>query len=656
MRRPFDSTRHSARKKRPRLEGKSGYLSRKKINHFCGRFSRGNVVVPVYQGADDLAGLQFIYPDGSKKFLTGTAIDGGYAVIDSEPSKVKGLRGNNPVVLVEGYSTGCSVRMATGWRVVVCFHAGNLEAVLDKLIKLAPDTDFIIASDNDHGLAVRRPDLGNVGMQAAQRAIARHAHVKHVWPDFGPDDVSCSDFNDLHAAQGLDAVRDALDLQLSQQASHKEADAPQASAANFRQNGEHSRDEASPSDDVVPDTAWRDEIKRAKNREGRPTVPLSLASNVSLILEHDPVWSGKLAYCDFSYRLIKRDNSMPDMQPGEWEDADTARLAIWFSRVYGFEPPRQKIADGLIAMAQRNRYHPVREYLNSLTWDQVPRIHKWLADVYESPTHGGYLELVGKYFLVGAVARVMRPGCKMDNVMILEGRQGLRKSTSVATLFGEWFSDAPIPIGEKDAYQNIQGVWCSELAELDSFNKAESNSAKMFFSQVRDRYRPSYGHCAQDFKRQTVFVGTTNQSEYLKDYSGNRRYWPVKCGTANIELLSEQRDQYWAEAVHRFNAGEQWWPDDDAVAIFDEVQDERMQLDPWQYPIEDWLNRQSSDYVTADDVIMSAIQKDTAQVTRADQNRISPIMKSLGWVNTRKRLVIGKETVQRHVYVRGDAG
>ena len=286
----------------------------------------------------------------------------------------------------------------------------------------------------------------------------------------------------------------------------------------------------------------------------------------------------------------------------------------------------------------------------------MPRIHKWLADVYESPTHGGYLELVGKYFLVGAVARVMRPGCKMDNVMILEGRQGLRKSTSVATLFGEWFSDAPIPIGEKDAYQNIQGVWCSELAELDSFNKAESNSAKMFFSQVRDRYRPSYGHCAQDFKRQTVFVGTTNQSEYLKDYSGNRRYWPVKCGTANIELLSEQRDQYWAEAVHRFNAGEQWWPDDDAVAIFDEVQDERMQLDPWQYPIEDWLNRQSSDYVTADDVIMSAIQKDTAQVTRADQNRISPIMKSLGWVNTRKRLVIGKETVQRHVYVRGDAG
>lgn len=615
------------------VEGESEYLTRKKIHHCGARFARGSVIVPLYKNKA-LAGLQWIAADGSKKFITGTEKEGAYFYINGTTNKQ---------VVCEGYATGCSISMATGHNVLVAFDSGNLPLVVDGLIAAGTDPGLIIvAADNDWETAIARPEIGNTGLKSASKVNDKHLVIRVVWPVFKDVDRNCSDFNDLHVMQGLDAVRDVFNT----------LQAPEAL-------GDFYPTETIPGDDyVLPDIVelpddepWHWKFVTSKSGARVPS-----AANVLLALENDPTWSGKLAYCDFSYKLIKRESPLPDMLAGEWEDADTARLRIWLSNTWCFEPSRQNIADALVTVAQRNRFHPVRNYLDSLVWDGIERIDKWLEDVYESSTDANYLSLVGKYFLIGSVARIIRPGCKMDNVMILEGRQGLRKSTSVATLFGDWFSDAPIPIGEKDAYQNIQGVWCSELAELDSFNKAESNSAKMFFSQVRDRYRPSYGHCAQDFKRQCVFIGTTNQSEYLKDYSGNRRYWPVKCLSADIELLKNNRDQYWAEAVHRYKAGEKWWPDDESAAIFDAVQEERMQADPWQISIEDYLYGTTREFVQADDVLLDAIKKDMAQVTRADQNRISPIMKSLGWKNVRKRVRVpgANKKTPRHVYINPD--
>ncbi|WP_299076437.1 VapE domain-containing protein [uncultured Paraglaciecola sp.] len=613
------------------VDGKSEYLTRKKIHHCGARFARGSVIVPLYKNKI-LTGLQWIAEDGSKKFITGTEKEGAYFYIKGTTDRQ---------VVCEGYATGCSISMSTGHSVLVAFDSGNLPLVVDGLIAAGTDpSSIIVAADNDWELAIKRPDIGNAGLKAAGKVSAKYSSVWVVYPAFSDGAINCSDFNDLHVMQGLDAVRDAFN----------NAQAPEALGEIYLPEYPIDSENVLPDELAAPpfNEDWHHAFVTSKSGARVPS-----AANVLLALENDPTWAGRLAYCDFSYKLIKRESPLPDMLAGEWEDADTARLRIWLSNTWCFEPSRQNIADALVTVAQRNRFHPVRDYLNGLEWDSVPRIDKWLEDVYESSTDASYLSLVGKYFLIGSVARIMRPGCKMDNVMILEGRQGLRKSTSVATLFGDWFSDAPIPIGEKDAYQNIQGVWCSELAELDSFNKAESNSAKMFFSQVRDRYRPSYGHCAQDFKRQCVFIGTTNQSEYLKDYSGNRRYWPVKCLSADIELLKTNRDQYWAEAVSRFKAGEQWWPDDAAADVFDTVQDERMQLDPWQISIEDYLHKTTREYVQADDVLVDAIKKDMAQVTRADQNRVSPIMKSLGWRNERKRIRLSgsDKKVQRHVYL-----
>jgi len=616
-------------------EGKSDYLARKKIHHCGARFTRGQVVVPVTKNKQ-LTGLQFIAGDGSKKFITGTEKEGAYFYIKGE---------TDTTVICEGYATGCSIWMATRHSVIVAFDSGNLAHVVNGLVDGgAEQSSLILAADNDWELADRRPDLGNVGIKAAQKVTARYAHIKTVWPAFGPHDLNCSDFNDLHVMRDLSAVGEFFSSDC----------APQVFGANFPPEEVDAGDYLLPDDSIEGpenDDPWHWAFQTSKSGARLPT-----AANVLLALENDPVWKGKLAYCDFSYQLIKLAKPLSDMDVGEWDDADTARLRLYLSNTWSFEPGHQNIADALITAAQRNRYHPVRDYLTGLVWDGKQRIDHWLEDIYQSSTDRCYLGLVGRYFLIGAVARIMRPGCKMDNVLILEGRQGLRKSTSLRVLFGDWFSDAPIPIGEKDAYQNIQGIWGSEMAELDSFNKAESNSAKMFFSQVRDRYRPSYGHRAQDFKRQTVFIGTTNQSEYLKDYSGNRRYWPVRCCHVDIELLEMNRDQYWAEAVHLFNAGQNWWPDDDVAGIFDDVQDERMQVDPWQYAIEDYLSAYTREHYTADDILVEAIQKDLAQVTRADQNRISPIMKSLGWKNTRKRIQVKGKMVQRHVYIKAEPG
>jgi len=458
--------------------------------------------------------------------------------------------------------------------------------------------------------------------------------------------VSQTDFNDLHVTAGLDVVREQVlagikaggGINIVKTYFGLEID----DAPPNTGEGAHT-----PGNAARGGTQWRKRF--ARNRKGGV---LGWVSNVVLVLTHDERWFDALGYCDFSYRVIKHRETIPGCRPGEWEDADTARLKDWLGRVYCFNPSRSEVIDAVIVAAQQKRFHPVKDYLAALEWDQEPRLAHWLSDALGATTEAGntkYLALAGCKFLIGAVARVMRPPVKMDNVLILEGRQGRGKSTVVSILFGDWYSDAPLQLGDKDAYQNIQGVWGIEMAELDSFNKAESTTAKMFFSQIRDRYRPSYGHMSQDFPRQCVFVGTTNQDEYLKDYTGNRRYWPVKCLDINAQWVRDNRDQLWAEAMHGFNAGDVWWPEgDDETRLFAREQDSRLQLDPWHYPIEDYLRSSTYEHVTADEVITEAIKKDHAHVTRADQNRLAPILKALGW--SKKRISI--QGRQRHGYAR----
>lgn len=378
-----------------------------------------------------------------------------------------------------------------------------------------------------------------------------------------------------------------------------------------------------------PSGDWQARLGRTKEGAVRPDI-----ANVALILDHDPAWAGVLVYCEFSYRVLKR-QAPPwrDAETGEWSDGDTARLRIWMAEHYQCVPRAQDTDDAVEVVAQRHRVHPVREYLEALGWDGTPRLREWLTDAL-GVDNDAYSQAVGVKWMVGAVARVMRPPVKCDNVLILEGPQGLGKSQALAILGGEWFSDTHFELGDKDGYQQMQGVWLCELSELDSFNKAESARAKAFFSSINDRYRVSYGRRARDHPRQCVFAGSTNQDSYLKDVTGNRRYWPVQCRELDEAYLRETRDQLWAEAVRLYRDGATWWPGGVEIPLFEPQQEARLQQDVWESMIAAWLDapeRRCSNAFTGAEILAECLSMRPNEMKPPEQTRLGLVMHRLGW-------------------------
>jgi len=311
------------------------------------------------------------------------------------------------------------------------------------------------------------------------------------------------------------------------------------------------------------------------------------------------------------------------------------RVMKWLAQQYNLRVKASHVIEAVSVVAHDHAFHPVRQYLRKLQWDQVPRLESWLTDVMGVKATD-YSSKVGKRWMLSAVARVMKPGCKADSVMILEGAQGAGKSTAMSILGGEWFMDTPFALGDKDGFQAIRGKWIVELGELDSFNKAESTKAKQFFSASTDTYRESYGRRTMDVPRQCVFVGTTNQDEYLKDATGNRRYWPVACTKVDLDLLRSMRDQLWAEAVFCYDAGDLWWVTLDEAAMFGEEQDERFVVDEWEGPILTWLEEsQIGETTTGSEVLANALKLDFGHWGKPEQMRVGAIMHRLGWRRVR---------------------
>ena len=403
-----------------------------------------------------------------------------------------------------------------------------------------------------------------------------------------------------------------------------------------------------PADNAARGDEW--EIQFERDTYGKPKATVR---NTELVLRYDADWQGVLGFCELSYRIIKKKSPpMPHSIEGEWADEDAAALRVWLSHRYRFTPGHGDVTDALIVVARANKFHPVRDYLNSLVWDGESRLDTWLKTAFAATDDDRYLRVVGNKALIGAVARVMQPGCKMDNVPILEGEQGRGKSVAIATLFGEWFSDSPLPIGDKEAYQLIQGKWCFELGELDSFNKAEVTALKQFFSQQVDRFRPSYGRYASDHPRQTQFWGSTNQDAYLRDYTGNRRFWPIYCAQVDRTWVKANRDQLWAEALRLYRDGRNWWvsrdtPDDEADhQVVTDAQDSRLQRDPWEDLLRPWLAANYKDYLSAAEILRDCLEVEPRGMQTAQMNRLAPILKLLGWRSTRKRIEneFGKKT------------
>lgn len=317
--------------------------------------------------------------------------------------------------------------------------------------------------------------------------------------------------------------------------------------------------EAQEGDSESEDWTWTADLEVNKKGLNEQTI-----ANVVLILQKDQRLKGIGGYDEFHDQCYKS-GSLPwwEYQPGRtsWSDADDAGLRYYMEKYYQISNI-QKIRDGLSIVLQERKYHPVRDWLNCLPeWDGVRRVDTLMID-YHGVNDTEYARVVTRKAIVALVKRVFEPGCKFDNVLTLVGpKQGTGKSTTFRILGGEWFNDTFSTVTGKEAYEALAGSWVIEMAEMSATRKADIEAQKQFISKSSDRYRKAYARNVTDNPRQCVFFGTTNDTEFLRDYSGNRRYWPLLVGEQPVTKsvwtdLEKERDQIFAEALELYRAGE----------------------------------------------------------------------------------------------------
>ena len=341
------------------------------------------------------------------------------------------------------------------------------------------------------------------------------------------------------------------------------------------------------------DDRWALELEPAGKNGYAGTI-----NNCKLILEHDRMVKGKIALNEFTkkYKLFGVTPWSKEDKEKDWTDADDAGLRHYLEKGYGIKG-KGVIEDAWTLVAQQNKYHPVRDYLNSLTWDGEKRLETLLID-YLGADDNQYIRAVTRKALVAAVARIFVPGIKYDTMLVLVGKQGCGKSQIIKRLGKDWFSDTLTTVQGKEAYEQIQGFWIIEVAELAAMKRMEVEAIKHFTAKSEDAYRAAYGHHVETYKRQCIFFGTTNKYEFLRDMTGNRRFWPVDVNgdkaTKDMwtELNEDTVDLIWAEAVELFKQGEKiYFEDEHLKALAEAEQDRHLEESPMTGDIKMYLEK-----------------------------------------------------------------
>jgi predicted P-loop ATPase len=310
-------------------------------------------------------------------------------------------------------------------------------------------------------------------------------------------------------------------------------------------------------------------------------------------------------------------------------DTDITDLQEWFQHRGLRRVGRETIRDAVEVRARECAYHPVRDWLDHLTWDRQRRANVWLTTRLGAALTP-YTQAIGQMALIGMVARIYEPGCKLDYMLVLEGPQGEMKSTACQVIGGQWFSDNMPEVGEgKDVSQHLRGKWLIEIAEMHAMSRTETSQLKAFITQTTERYRPSYGRMEVIEPRQCVFMGTTNRDTYLRDETGGRRFWPVRVGRIDIDALAADRDQLFAEAVDLYHGGHSWWPDRqfEREHIAPE-QSARYETDVWEEALKVYLVDHPR--VTVGEVAKEALGITTSKIGTAEQRRIAAALERIG--------------------------
>lgn len=387
---------------------------------------------------------------------------------------------------------------------------------------------------------------------------------------------------------------------------------------------------AEQSEELAPPTSWQSSLERTQQGKFRNTL-----TNCKIIMSNvcgSPNVVGRNEFAANDFYLV--DTPWRSRKGDAVTDIDIVRIKFFCAENFGVEFGDNTINQALVDIADLNRFHPVRDWLKGLSWDGKPRIDTWLKDHAGAVGPEAYLCEVSRKVLVAMVKRVFEPGCKFDHVLILEGLQGVGKSTLLRKLAGDqWFSDATLNIGDKDAVLTMQSKWLIELGELSALRRAETESLKAFITQTTDRIRAPYGKRVEEFPRQCVFIGSTNNEEYLPDLTGNRRFWPVTVTAIAFDGISEVRAQLFAEAVQMYRLGEPLYLDDAAVA--EEAlmeQAKRSQSDEWISTVSDIIHSEAFPIGEFEikDVAKRMDQFGAHKLSPTDGQRIARCLKLLG--------------------------
>ena len=382
--------------------------------------------------------------------------------------------------------------------------------------------------------------------------------------------------------------------------------------------------------------------------QGGSTGPYMNMANVLVALKSAP----ELKDC-FAFNEMEVETAIVSPLPGEKAegfaprleaDHDALTVQAWL-QTHGRLPRigSEAVRSAILLRALENRFHPVRDYLFGLKWDGIKRVDCWLTTYLKADGDEGYLREIGRMFLIAMVERVMNPGCQSDYVMVLEANQGSHKSKLCRLLGGQWAGDHLPDIKTKEASQYLKGKWLVELAELASTRKAEIEMMKAFITRREEDYRTPYGRKFGKQPRQNVFMGTTNEAQHLRDATGDRRWWPVKMsGIADEKKFEADRDQLFAEAVAKFQAGERSWPDREfEERVIKPQQNDRYEEDGWREDIVGTLSTWGTNTgfsirpLTLTNIAMAATDLPLAQINQQVINRVRGVMLRLQWVNRR---------------------
>lgn len=627
------------------------YLRKKCVqSHGAKMDQNGDLILPRYDFAGKLWGVQTIDTAGVKKYQYNAKTVGTMFPL-TEKNEDKSV-----IYIAEGFATAASIREATGRMVIVAYDAGNLLATAQGARKKYPDAQIIICADNDQfsfkapkAEAIKdvcKDDIGgddrrwhdwraegylhNTGIEKGKEAA--HAVSGFViWPEFKAEDLKNkpTDFNDYANLYGEFPLKEVLNRAGVQKL---EDDLPFS---------EYNPDliPAEPRIDWLSLVRWKDPDRGELHKN------YSLHNAEVLITHKNPV-GGCLCYDEFL-------NKMTVIKPLPWEDSpdfivrelnsqDINRIRVWLEGS-GIKLPKGCVKDVVELACMNNKINPAVEYLNSLKWDGVKRLDKWLQyylGAEEQPAE--YLARIGSCWLMASVRRILKPGTPFHHMLVLEGGQGALKSTAFATLatFGmdapkEYFSDRLTfdMIDRHDFAPFADGNIILEFQELAGLGAKDINKVKQWITQTTDEYRKPHDPVPTKFPRKFVLGGTVNDAKYLYDPTGGRRFWPAKVGKIDIKALKKDREQLWAEAAHRARQGELWYiePNDPVYKLMENEQSLRYEGDPWDDIVGEYIK--NIHIVTMDAIFTDVLHLDRSRWDKNYRTRISNILIQNGFKN-----------------------